>query len=274
MLSGPSFIPRFDSSSLDNSPNYSSQKSTTTAPVSSTTSEPNEQATTEGIRPDVGHGSTSGQSVTAVPQLVPPESFSETLLGLPKINTSNNLFHLLPSYSGTPGMLGVGSQIPSDIVKQQISGIPEAQYLPPEVKNATEVRAEVPSYAGFPGMKGEGRQVMEGIQDPHTYTIINQTEQYTDLETIHGPFVGGALPKDPAKEHNSSSDSKAESNETSTAEESQFGYTDNREAFGAFMSSVPGTLGLEMVPAGVNRNNWNGEWPGQFFHTNVKKFIW
>ena len=275
VLSGPSFIPRFDSQAIDNSPNYAALQSTTIAPEVMTAKKPMGQDNIISDKSEVGqHSKETEHSL----QTSPLQTYSTTLLDSININASQNVFHQLPSYSGIPGMLGTGSQLPVSIAAQQIiSGIPAAQYLPPEVRNATDVRGDIPVYTGFPGMIGEGHQVVQEVQDPNTssYTNTSQVEEYSKYihpETIPGTSSQGNVVLERANENTNgnSSDTRLNvqhANATSVEQGGDHGEkeraNEGQAAQGAFMSSAPGSLGLEMVPAGVNKNNWSGEWPGK-----------
>lgn len=250
VLNGPSFIPRFDSSAIDNSPNYSWQKATTENPELKSTA-----ATKISIkgtlipttRPDTDNDNVLDPDQQRPAQGLVLDNFS------PLQNSSrSSIFQQLPAYSGIPGMLGVGSQIPVRIVSPKITGILAYQYLPERLINATEAKPEIPVYSGYPGMIGEGQQELQFIQDPLPYEKINITDHFN---------------------HNMSFETnndihQEKTNETTDADSSppvggDLGYSSGFGTSDGFMSSAPGSLGLEMVPEGVNRNSWNGEWPGK-----------
>lgn len=269
-VSGPSFIPSYMDSYQNNFLNYFFGQDTSTRPPGTTTAVEEKQLSTGNVD-NVTQQLDAGSAVSA--KSTDPPSTKQTLFDIhvtQRVPTSfvsdiqdsankssQNIFMNLPSYSGTPGMLGVGSQLPAGVVNQQIIDVPEAQYLPPGIRNTTEVNANYPVYSGFPGMIGEGQQVVQQVPPQQQYIYSNRTLQYItqfspDIRTDGGKGVNST-----DKSENSSTGDSG-----NVTAQPNLGYSSHQEVPEVYMSSVPGSLGLEMVPEGVNTNNWKGEWPG------------
>lgn len=267
-VSGPSFIPSHVDSYQNNFLNYLFGQDTYTKPPETTTVVGEKQSST-GYVHNVTQQLDTDSAVPAKPTDPPKQTFDVLVTQQAPTSfvsdiqdsankSSQNIFMNLPSYSGTPGMLGVGSQLPAGVVNQQLIDVQEAQYLPPGLRNRTEVNANYPVYSGFPGMIGEGQQVVQQVPPQQQYIYSNRTVlQYMtqfnpDIRADDGMGVNST-----DKSENSSTGDR-----DNTTSELNLGYSSHQEVPEVYMSSVPGSLGFEMVPEGVNTNNWKGEWPG------------
>ena len=192
------------------------------------------------------------------------------------LNSTNIYPHAI--YSGTPGMLGIGSQ--SQIMPQAVPA-PSfvGQYINPSFENFTEIEPPHASYGGLPGMEGEGSQVQGSISSLDIaklpqIPVLKQTDyvqimNYTSSRNSGSVYNGipGML----------GTGSMVRVSNTGTERMHTYGgsernTTDGRSHTQGFkFQSIPlANSGLSSYGMGAVQqtkvNNWNGDWPGEMFY--------
>ena len=180
-------------------------------------------------------------------------------------------------YSGTPGMLGTGSQ--TQIIPQAIA-VPTLTepFINPMIDNLTETNLPDASYSGLPGMEGVGAQTQGSIstldiaQLPQisalkqtnyghaiNYTTSNGSQSiYNSIPGILGLGAGPSVP------NNENIRVFGGVSENTTVDGS------NTDSQGLGLQPIPVAVsGMSSYGMGAVQqtkvSNWNGDWPGKMF---------
>ncbi|XP_052272341.1 hornerin-like isoform X2 [Dreissena polymorpha] len=267
-MSDPSFIPsEINAESLDHSPNYSSNTRTATVDVGSVSSPT--QPSQVGNKDSFGNAESNANenplssrpSISADQQIhgIVSQSLPEGIFEGLNLNAS----YMFPEthYSGQPGMLGIGAQFSLNEVKPEITGNIESQYIPQNIKNASETIINEPVYSGFPGMKGSDKQDQGSVGDAVRNMSGNFQPQYAGVPGMLGYGQMTSMDRDWTGSGLTDADGTSSGSSRNTGAHS---YSNNQNKAGSFQATGgPGSLGTGMVPFGVNENNWKGEWPGK-----------
>lgn len=161
------------------------------------------------------------------------QTFPENIISTLSFNKSR----MFPGavFSGQPGMLGIGLQVPLETITPDHIPMPESQYLPAQLRNVSETMLSVPVYSGYPGMLGIGQQQAASVGNDEYANTPSPSYSMSEFGQMHS----NDLPDARVATHMNGQVS-VHSNSIQT------GYHNG---------------GTESLPR-VNTNNWNGEWPG------------
>jgi hypothetical protein len=223
--------------SINNSPNYKQSRKPTSslASVQNRTDEiKTSNRTNETKNAFLELPVASGSMPSSKVQDLLSQTFPDNIMSTLTINASS----MFPSlkFSGQPGMLGIGSQVPLQTVVPQKSPTLDHQYLPESLRNVSE--SLIPSLTY--------NQISEiGETKPQTSYKINHNSSSVSKPLYTG--YPGMLGMGQMFQNidSSGSEPKVEKDENHLK-----GY-----------SNVE-TTNYISAKAGVNANNWKGEWPG------------
>ena len=192
------------------------------------------------------------------------------------------------TYSGIPGMLGLGSQSSKP---QPHLGAPTAnrQYMDPKLTNLTESALPYPSYSGLPGMQGIGTQTPGTINSPSIAVLpdmngIQQSsygQNLTASESAQPPALYNGYPgmlgtssiyngataevtqTFGQSRTNIDGDTKSTGQGHSNKETNNFRFS-QVAASGGLPGSVPSSNNYGMGNMQQTKiSTWNGDWPGK-----------
>ena len=193
------------------------------------------------------------------------------------------------TYSGIPGMLGLGSQ---SLIPQPHLGEPTAdrQYMDPKLTNLTESALPYPSYSGLPGMQGIGSQTPGTINSPNIAVLpdmngIQQSSygqnltasEFAQPAALYNGYPGmlgtGSMKNGGTAEvtqtfgqsrTNIGGDTKSNGQGHSNKETNNFGFSQVAASGGGLPGSVPSSNNYGMGNMQQTEvSTWNGDWPGK-----------